>query len=118
MRQQSDFPRDRHTRSLDPYYLDLMTLECAAWHESPEEVVAALERGRIREARLAWVRQHMAQHLTPRERECVELCCFQGLTGRGAARLTQTNPSSICRALQRAGLKLRRVWEREREQRD
>jgi len=77
------------------------------WHETPGEVREGLRRGRDRAWLLAWVRREMAARLTVRQRECVELHYFEGLTLEAVARRTGTNRSSVFRAVRRGVERLR-----------
>jgi DNA-directed RNA polymerase specialized sigma24 family protein len=49
----------------------------------------------------------MDERLTGRERACIELHYFRGLTFEAIAQLTHTNRSSCCRAAQRGVRRLR-----------
>lgn len=92
---------------LRPELLRYFPTTRAAWYETPEEVAAGLEWGREKARLLAWVRRQMTRRLTVRERRCVELYFFQGLTYREVAGLTNRNVSSVHRAVVRALRKLR-----------
>lgn len=83
------------------------TNERSPWYESPEDIEAGLERAKERAKLLRWVRIQMSRRLTKRERRCIELYFFKGMTFREAAEATQTTPSSIHRAVRRSLLKLR-----------
>lgn len=97
----------RNAVLMDPAVLRLFETERGAWFESPEEVEAGLEWGREKAALLGWVRRQMGRHLTARERRCVELYFFQGLTYREVGSATGTNASSAYRAVARSLRKLR-----------
>jgi RNA polymerase sigma factor (sigma-70 family) len=77
------------------------------WYETPEEVAAGLAWGREKARLLRWVRKRMGERLTLRERRCIELYFFQGMTYREAAVKTGVNASSVHRAVQRGLRKLR-----------
>lgn len=47
--------------------------------------------------------------LTDRQRECVQLCFYQGLTARQAARQLCIHESTVCRHLKKAKQRLQRV---------
>lgn len=84
-----------------------------SWRETPGEIRAELAWGRRKARLLAWVRRVMAERLTERERACIELHYFRGLTYEAISRLTHTNRSSCCRAAQRGVRRLRAAAEEE-----
>lgn len=77
------------------------------WHETRAEVRSGLVWGADKAILMAWVRGRMASLLTARERLCLELYYFEGLTYREAGRRTNTNASSVHRAVARGIGKLR-----------
>lgn len=89
--------------------VDTLCVEDAPWHESRDDRERGLRWGREKARLLKWVRNQMGRRLTPTERRCVELHYFEGLTFREAARHTGTQPSSVCRAVQRSIRKLRQA---------
>lgn len=93
----------------DPEAAQWVTADRAFWYETPEEIEAGLEWGRQKAVLLRWVRRQMGRCLTLRERRCVELYFFRGLTLREAGAATGTNASSVLRALRRSLRKLRRT---------
>lgn len=97
-----------------PQKIDLFCVEEGAWYETPEEIERGLEVGREKAQLLRWVRRQMGRKLTARERHCVELYFFEGLTFREIARQTDTNASSAHRAVKRALRKLRVSAQRRR----
>ena len=78
----------------------------AMWYESPEDVEAGLQWGAEKAALLKWIQRQMGRRLTKRERSCVELYYFEGLTFREVGDRTGTNASSAFRAIKRAVRKL------------
>ena len=82
-------------------------LERGPWHETAEEVEAGLAWGERKERLLKWVREQMEECLTQRERECIELYYFRGLSCREMGVVTGTHTSSAHRAVQRGLRKLR-----------
>lgn len=98
---------ERQAVVMTPDVLRYFSLEQGAWHETREEVEAGLAWGNEKAHLLRWVRKQMARKLTARERRCVELYYFEGLTYREAGQITQTNASSVYRAVKRGLRKLR-----------
>lgn len=80
-------------------------------YESPEEIRQALRWGARKRVLLAWVQLQMLQRLTLRERLCIELYYFQGLTYAEVGLRTQTHSTSAFRAVERALRKLRQAAE-------
>lgn len=97
----------RHESFLSPELMRQYRVEQSAWYESEAEVRRGLTWGARKAVLLAWVREQMRTRLTPRERHCLELYYFRGLTYREAGAATGTNASSVHRAVQRAIRKLR-----------
>lgn len=89
--------------------LDRRAAADGMWYEAPEEVKRQLALAQRRAILLAWVRKQMAERLTGRERECIELHFFQAQTYESAGALTGTNRSSVFRGVQRALRKLRQA---------
>jgi RNA polymerase sigma factor (sigma-70 family) len=87
------------------------TNERNLWYEAPEEVEAGLERGAEKAELLRWVRAQAKRRLTARERQCLELYFFRGLTFRQASEKLKVSPSSVHRAVRRSLRKLRRAAE-------
>lgn len=77
------------------------------WHERPGDAARAAAWAIDRAWLLRWVRARMEDRLTPRERHCVELYYFEGLSFAEAGARTGTHASSVCRAVQRAVGRLR-----------
>ena len=89
-----------------PQFMDFRTTTDAMWYESPEDVEEGLRWGEEKAALLQWVRRQMGRRLTKRERRCIELYYFEGLTFREVGSRTGTNASSVYRAIRRALRKL------------
>ncbi|MCC6695122.1 MAG: hypothetical protein IT365_05785 [Candidatus Hydrogenedentes bacterium] len=102
----------RNAVLMEPKALHLFENSRGAWYETPEEIQAGLEWGKRRAELLAWVRRQIGRHLTPRERRCVELYFFEGLTYREAGEKTGTNASSVHRAVTRSLRKIRAQLEK------
>jgi len=90
-----------------PNIIQIHNTQESAWYETPEEIEAGLKWGEEKAKLLKWVRRAMGRKLTLRERRCVELYYFEGLSFREVGRRTGTNASSCCRAITRAVRKLR-----------
>lgn len=65
-------------------------------------------RGR-RQAALRLLQEAMDRELTPRQRQCVELCVLRGLSQVEVGKLLGVNKSTICRHLKKAKGILRRA---------
>lgn len=65
-------------------------------------------RGR-RQAALQLLRTAMERELTPRQRQCVELCVLGGLSQVEVGRMLGLNKSTVCRHLKKAKHILRRA---------
>ncbi|MCC6490551.1 MAG: hypothetical protein IT364_23905 [Candidatus Hydrogenedentes bacterium] len=92
----------RNAILMGPEALHLFENSRGAWFETPEEIEAGLEWGKRKAELLAWVRRQMGRRLTQRERRCMELYFFEGLTYREAGEKTGTNASSVHRAVTRS----------------
>ena len=77
------------------------------WYETPGEIAEQLGWGRRKAELLWWVRLQMGRKLTVRERQCIELYYFQGMTYLEAGAATGTDPSTVYRAVRRGLRKLR-----------
>ncbi len=99
---------------MDPAKFGVISEADSLWHETDEDVRDGLEYGREKARLLRWVRRHMRSRLTARERHCIELLYFRGLTCREAGERTGTHPSSVHRSAQRGLAKLRRQLEKRR----
>ncbi len=98
---------ERNARSMNPLDLPKRAVEEGAWYESKEEIADKLAWGRRKAVLLRWVRLQMGRRLTARERHCIELVYFRGLSFRQAGAATGTRESSVHRATRRAIRKLR-----------
>lgn len=92
---------------VSPEKLYLRSVHEAMWYESPEEIEAGLQWGAEKAVLLKWLHRQIGRRLTRRERRCLELYYFEGLTFREVADRTGTNASSAFRAIERAVRKLR-----------
>lgn len=63
----------------------------------------------VKRAALRVLRAAMEQELTPRQRQCLELCILQGMSQAEAGRRLGLNKATVCRHLQKAGRSLRRA---------
>lgn len=72
---------------------------------TPQE---AANKGR-RQAAVRLLRAAMERELTPRQRQCVELCVLRGLSQVEAGQMLGLNKSTVCRHLQKAKRVLRRA---------
>ncbi|MBX7259418.1 MAG: hypothetical protein K1Y02_23870 [Candidatus Hydrogenedentes bacterium] len=104
---------ERLITAMDPRLLRQMGIRLRAWYETEEEILEGLRWGRRKAELLQWVRRKMQRKLTARERRCVELYYFGGLTYAQAGYATGTNASSVLRAVRRSVNKLRALAERE-----
>ena len=68
----------------------------------------AANRGR-RQVALRLLRTDMDRELTPRQRQCVELCVLRGLSQVEVGRMLGLNKSTVCRHLKKAKQVLRRA---------
>jgi len=101
-----------------PSYFKRLEARRNLWYESPEEIAAGLAWGRRKARLLQWIRQEMGTSLTQRERECIELYFFHGMTCREVGQATATNASSVHRAIRRSIRKLRQAARLVVEQKD
>ena len=97
----------RFAVTLSPDSLTRFDCKRAAWYETPEEIRAGLSWGQRKAALLRWVRREMGRRLTVRERRCLELYYFHGLTYEVVGKITGSNSSSAFRAVRRSIRKLR-----------
>lgn len=58
-------------------------------------------------ARVLWTA--MDRELTPRQKQCVELCVLQGMSQVQASRLLGVNKATVCRHMQKAKRSLKRA---------
>lgn len=104
----------RRATVLSPGPLGSAATEAGLWYESPEEVEEGLKRGRERVELLRWIRKQMGRKLTPRERHCLELYYFEGLSYREVGGLTGTSMATAHRDVARSLRKLRLCAKRSR----
>ncbi|HRI86951.1 MAG TPA: sigma-70 family RNA polymerase sigma factor [Candidatus Hydrogenedentes bacterium] len=102
-----DSRASRAERIVSPHVIDKRHRSEGAWYETPEEIEAGLRWGAEKAELLRWVRRVMGRRLTKRERRCIELYFFKGMTMREAGEATKTNASSVQRAINRGLKKLR-----------
>ena len=62
-----------------------------------------------REAALRVLQAAMELELTPRQRQCMELCVLGGLSQEAAGRLLGVNKATVCRHLQKSKRRLARA---------
>lgn len=98
---------NRNESLLSPEIMRSFPIEQSAWHETESDIEACVKWGLRKAVLLAWVREQMHIALTPRERHCLELYYFRGMTYREAGAATGTNASSVYRAVKRSIRKLR-----------
>lgn len=79
------------------------------WHETKREIRDRLRWGRLKAERLRWVRSQMAQVLSLKERRCIRLYYFRGLTYRQIGEKLDVNVTSVYRAVNRGVQKLRQA---------
>lgn len=99
---------------VDPHKLRRQPNENGFWYESEDAVAAGLWWGREKARLLRWVRRQMGRRLTARERACIQLHFFRGLSYREIGAATQTDASSSYRAVRRGIYKLRAAAEKSR----
>ncbi|CCX37142.1 sigma-70 region 4 [Clostridium sp. CAG:1013] len=58
-------------------------------------------------ARVLWTA--LDKELTPRQRQCVELCVLQGMSQIQASRLLGVNKATVCRHMQKAKRSLKKA---------
>ncbi len=105
---------DRFAVSVNMDFLKRFSATQGFWYETEEEIEAGLAWGKRKEELLRWVRRQMARKLTRRERRCVEMYFFQGLSYLEVGGATGTDASSAHRAVARSLRKLRQAARRAR----
>ena len=90
-----------------PEFFKMLHIRRGMWYESPGEIEAGLEWGRRKAELLRWVRRQMGRKLTPRERKCVDLYFFRGITFVEVAKAAGMSPAAAQRAVARSLRKLR-----------
>ncbi len=94
---------------MDPWVLDKFDRSAAAWYETEEEVRQGVRWGKRKAELLRWVRRHMEGRLTARERRCLELYYFRGMSYQELGEATGTHASSAFRAVKRSVRKLQQA---------
>lgn len=79
------------------------------WHETPDEIAAAINEGYRREELLQWVYGQMRRRLTLRERTCVILYYLGPCTLREIAARLHVSPPTVLRNIRDGIQKLRRA---------
>ncbi|HNR36551.1 MAG TPA: sigma factor-like helix-turn-helix DNA-binding protein [Candidatus Hydrogenedentes bacterium] len=92
---------------LDPGYFASISEKSSPWHEDEQAIEEGLEWGRQKARLLRWVRLEAGRRLTARERQCLEMHFFEGITFAEMGARTGTNASSAHRAVRRSLRKLR-----------
>jgi len=80
------------------------------WHETAEEIEAGLAWGDRKAFLMQWLRRRMSWVLSRRQQVVVDLHLFQGMTLNQISRVTGVDRSSVCRAMKRSVVRLRRLW--------
>ena len=96
----------------NPHVLGNKPENVAAWYETKIEIARGLQWGRRKAVLLRWLRKHMNECLSPRERRCLELYYLRDLTYEQTAAEEKCSLSSAHRAVRRAINKLRAEAER------
>lgn len=104
---------DRYKVNCCPSIMAEFTNEQSPWSEDEAMIAAGLAWGREKDRLLKWVRLRM-ERLTEKQRRCIELRYFEGLTYIEVAKLVECSPSAACRSAQRGVEKLRRAARRDR----
>ena len=94
-------------QSITAYLADTLGEDRGAWYETETDIRKGLAEGRRKAFLLRWVRARMEMDLTRRERECMQLHYFAGLTYERIGYVTGTSKSAVCRAIQRGLRRLR-----------
>ncbi len=74
---------------------------------SPLGQEAANESQRQTAAKVLW--SAMDQELTPRQKQCVELCILRGMSQVEAGRILGVNKATVCRHMQKARRSLKKA---------
>ncbi len=99
----------RATMFVHGQWLDSFRQDQGLWHESEDDIRHGLAEGRRKRRALRRVRNWMDTRLTKRQRQCLELYYFQGLTFREAGEALGTNATSVHRCVRRALRRLRKA---------
>jgi DNA-directed RNA polymerase specialized sigma24 family protein len=106
-------PKEKRSRAgrfavtTSPDFFLALSEKTNPWYEDPKEVESGLAWGRRKARLLRWVRLHIGRQLTPRERECLELHFFKGISIADIAAQTGSDITSVHRAVRRSVHKLR-----------
>ena len=103
---------DRFAMTMSPEFFRMANIRRGMWHETPEEIEAGLEWGRRKAELLRWVRRQIGRTLTPRERRCLTLYFFRGMTFPEVAEATGMSLPAAHRAVARSLRKLRATAQR------
>jgi len=95
--------------TVDPETLTYVPVSRGIWHETEEEIEAGLAWARRKAALFRWLIRRMGERLTLRERRCVELRFFSGLSLEEVAKKAGLSPSGASRAVRRSLRKLRQA---------
>lgn len=98
---------DRFQVNYCPFSLAERTNEDGAWHESEGEIARGLAWGEEKKRLLKWVRYQMRRRLTDKQRRCIELHYFRGLSFTEIQAQTGISGPSACRIVQRGIARLR-----------
>ena len=99
--------RAPHVVTIEPGYFASIGEKSSPWHEDEQTIEEGLEWGRQKARLLRWVRRQAGRRLTARERQCLEMHFFEGITFAEMGARTGTNASSAYRAVRRSLRKLR-----------
>jgi RNA polymerase sigma factor (sigma-70 family) len=100
--------------TLAPAIMDRFLRSQGAWFETADDTRERLRRNARHDALMAWVVARMPELLTTRERQCIDLHYFRGLSYREIGEATSTNKTSAFRAVERGIRKLREAKEKDR----
>lgn len=103
---------DRYKVNCCPSIMAEFTNEDGPWSEDESVIAAGLAWGREKKRLLHWVRLRM-RRLTEKQRRCIELHYFKGLTYIEVGKLVGCSPSAACRSAQRGIEGLRQAARRE-----
>ena len=98
---------DRFKVNCCPSIMADFTNEEGPWSEDEAAIAAGLAWGEEKARLLDWVRQQMRRRLTEKQRRCIELHYFKGLTYAEVGRRTGCSASTAWRSAQRGIAHLR-----------
>lgn len=87
--------------TIDASILASFSQEQNIWYETEEDIENGIRWGKRKAWLLRRVKETMKARLTPRQHKCVTLYFFKGMTYQEIADATSTDPSSVCRAVNR-----------------